>query len=223
MVIALDGPACSGKSTLAVELAKTIGYKFLNTGMIFRSIAYLLLKNKVDVSNDTNILNCINNTKIDIEFQGDKQIILLDGEDVSSFLSSPEVAKYASLYSQIPVIRKKVVEFQHKFSDKYDLVIEGRDIGTEVFPNAKYKFFVTASIDARVERRYQSLVEKYPDITKQEIKDSLLERDHNDSHREISPLRQAEDAHLIDTSSQTIEESVDTLLSFIDDKDIKIK
>lgn len=222
MVIALDGPACSGKSTLAVELAKKIGYKFLNTGMIFRSIAYLLLKNNVDVSSDLNILNCINQTQIDIEFNGDKQIVLLDGEDVSSFLSSPEVAKYASLYSQLPVIRKKVVEFQHIFSDKYDLVIEGRDIGTEVFPDAKYKFFVTASIDARVERRYQSLVEKYPNITKQEIKDSLIERDYNDSHREISPLKQADDAHLIDTSTQTIEESIDTLLSFIDNKDIKM-
>ena len=223
MVIALDGPACSGKSTLAVELAKTIGYKFLNTGMIFRAIAYLLLKNNIDVSSDENILDCIKHTQIDIEFNDDKQIILLNGEDVSSYLSSPEVAKFASIYSQIPVIRKKVVEFQHLFSNKFDLVIEGRDIGTEVFPNAKYKFFVTASIESRVERRYQSLVEKYPDITKQEIKQSLLERDYNDSHREISPLRQADDAHLIDTSSQTIDESIDTLLSFIDSNDIKIK
>ena len=221
MVIALDGPACSGKSTLAVELAKKIGYKFLNTGMIFRAIAYLLLKKSVDASNYEKILECIDGTQIDIEFQGDKQIILLDNQDVSSFLSSPEVAKYASLYSQIPVIREKVVEYQHLFSNKYNLVIEGRDIGTEVFPNAKYKFFVTALIEERVERRYQNLIGQYPNITKQEIKDSLLERDYNDSHREISPLKQAKDAHLIDTSGQTIEQSIETLLTFIDKDDIK--
>ena len=211
MVIALDGPACSGKSTLAVELAKKIGYKFLNTGMIFRAIAYLLLKKSVDASNYEKILECIDGTQIDIEFQGDKQIILLDNQDVSSFLSSPE----------IPVIREKVVEYQHLFSNKYNLVIEGRDIGTEVFPNAKYKFFVTALIEERVERRYQNLIGQYPNITKQEIKDSLLERDYNDSHREISPLKQAKDAHLIDTSGQTIEQSIETLLTFIDKDDIK--
>ena len=223
MVIALDGPACSGKSTLAVELAKKIGFKFLNTGMIFRAIAYLLLNKNLEEPNDNLIVQYINETKIDIEFQNDKQIILLNGEDISSYLSSPEVAKYASIYSQLPIVRKKVVEYQHLFSNKYDLVIEGRDIGTEVFPNAKYKFFITASIEERVERRYQNLISQYPDITREEIKQSLLERDYNDSHREISPLKQAKDANLINTSGQTIEQSIDTLLKYIDKNDIKTK
>ena len=220
MVIAMDGPACSGKSTLAVEVANKIGFHFLNTGMIFRAITYLLLKNNIDITNNKLLHNILNNTQIDVEYIDGKQIVYVNGEDTSNVVSSPEVAKYTSPYSQNPIIRQEVVKIQRNFSKKYNLVIEGRDIGTEVFPDAKYKFFITASIQARTNRRYETMKVQYPNITKKEIQESLLQRDFNDSTRKISPLRQADDAVLIDTSNDSIEESINKIISHIDKQDI---
>ncbi len=215
MIIAIDGPASAGKSTLAVMTANSLNFHFLNTGMIFRAIAYLIDKNNIDIANNEAIKNILNTTKIEIRFKDKNQIVFVNEEDTSNYVSLPKIANLASIYSQNQIIREKVSELQHEFANKFDVVIEGRDIGTQVFPNADYKFFVTASIDERAKRRYQTLKNNNPNLTLQDVKKQLQERDYNDIHRKISPLIQAKDAIVIDTSNDTIEQSLNKILNCI--------
>ncbi len=215
MVIAIDGPACSGKSTLAVLTAKKLGIHFLNTGMIFRAIAYCLDKNGIDVNDTDALIDCLNKCNIDVEYKGEEQIVYIDGEDTSSYVSLPKISHLASEYSKLNFVREKVKHIQHQFAKSYDLVVEGRDIGTEIFPNAEYKFFIKADIKTRALRRYETLKEKNVDISLEQVEQDLKQRDYEDSHREISPLKKADDAIVIDTSNDTIEESLNRILSYI--------
>ena len=215
MIIAMDGPASAGKSTLAVMTANSLNFHFLNTGMIFRAIAYLIDKNNIDIKNNDAIKNILDTTKIEIKFKNKNQIVFVNKEDTTKYVSLPKIASLASFYSQNPIIREKVSELQHEFANKFDVVIEGRDIGTQVFPNADYKFFVTASIEERAKRRYQTLKNNNPALTLQDVKKQLQERDYNDIHRKISPLIQAKDAIVIDTSNDTIEQSLNKILNCI--------
>lgn len=215
MVIAMDGPACAGKSTLAVLTAKTLKINFLNTGMIFRAIAYLLTKKNVDINNMEQVEKVLRESNIDIEYIDGNQVVYVEGIDTRPYISLPDVSQKSSLYSQIPQIRKIVSSIQHKFANKYDLVIEGRDIGTEVFPDAKYKFYITASVESRAKRRYETYMEKGENITFDEVKKSIMERDYNDMNRKISPLKQAQDAIVIDTSNDTVEQSLQRIISYI--------
>lgn len=215
MVIAMDGPACAGKSTLAVLTAKKLNINFLNTGMIFRAIAYLLTKENVDVSNIKNVTEVINKSKIDIEYRDGEQIVFINGEDTRPYVNLSEFSEKSSTYSQIKEIRTIVCGIQRDFAKKYDLVVEGRDIGTEIFPDAKYKFYVTASIESRAKRRYETLTQKGENVTLEQVAKMLEQRDYADSHREISPLKKADDAILIDTSNETIEQSLEKIISYI--------
>ncbi len=215
MIIAMDGPASAGKSTLAVMTADALNFHFLNTGMIFRAIAYLIDKNNIDIKNNDAIKNILDTTKIEIKFKNKNQIVFVNKEDTTKYVSLPKIASLASFYSQNPIIREKVSELQHEFANKFDVVIEGRDIGTQVFPNADYKFFVTASIEERAKRRYQTLKNNNPALKLQDVKKQLQERDYNDIHRKISPLIQAKDAIVIDTSNDTIEQSLNKILNCI--------
>lgn len=215
MVIAMDGPACAGKSTLAVETARRLNINFLNTGMIFRAIAYLLTKKNIDINNIEQVVTTINNANIDIEYVNGDQIVFVDGEDTRPYVNLSEYSEKASTYSQIKEIREIVCKIQRDFARKYDLVVEGRDIGTEIFPDAKYKFYVTASIESRAKRRYQTLIQKGENVTLEQVATMLEQRDYADSHREISPLRRAADAVLIDTSNDTIEQSLEKIISYI--------
>ena len=215
MIIAIDGPACSGKSTLAVLTAQKLNIHFLNTGMIFRAIAYYLNANKVDINDESKISKILETCEIDVEFKDGKQIVYVEGKDSSEFFALPKISHLASEYSKLNSVREKVKDIQHKFAEKYDLVVEGRDIGTEVFPNAKYKFFIKADLDTRALRRYTTLKEKDTNITLNQVKEDLKVRDYEDSHRKISPLKKADDAIVIDTSKDTISESLDKILSFI--------
>ncbi len=215
MIIAMDGPASAGKSTLAVMTADALNFHFLNTGMIFRAIAYLIDKNNIDIKNNDAIKNILDTTKIEIKFKNKNQIVFVNKEDTTKYVSLPKIASLASFYSQNPIIREKVSELQHEFANKFDVVIEGRDIGTQVFPNADYKFFVTASIEERAKRRYQTLKNNNPALKLQDVKKQLQERDYNDIHRKISPLIQAKDAIVIDTSNDTIKQSLNKILNCI--------
>ena len=215
MVIAMDGPACAGKSTLAVLTAQRLHINFLNTGMIFRAIAYILTKENIDTENLEQVKEILNKANIDIEYIDGKQVVYVEGIDTSPYISLPEISQKASIYSQIIEIRHIVSKIQHKFADKYDLVVEGRDIGTEVFPNAKYKFYITASVDSRAKRRYETYIQKGENITYDEVKNAIIKRDYNDMHRKISPLKQAKDSIIIDTSNDTIEQSLEKIISYI--------
>ncbi len=215
MVIAIDGPAGSGKSTLAKLTAQKLNINYLNTGMIFRAIAYYLLKNEIKIENIEKVKNALNEIDIKIEYVKNEQIVYLNGVDISQSLSLPKISSLASSCSQIACVRDFVCNIQRDFANKYDIVVEGRDIGTQIFPDAKYKFFVTASLEERAKRRYESLKDEVTNITIDDITKMIKERDLKDTSRKISPLKMAKDAILIDTSNETIQQSLNKIISHI--------
>ena len=215
MIIAIDGPAGSGKSTLAVLVAEKLKIHSFNTGMIFRAIAYFLNKKRVDIKDEEKIAKILQNCDILVTFENDQQKVYIDKEDISNYVSLPSVAHLASEYSKLNVVREKVKQIQRKFAKIYDLVVEGRDIGTEIFPDADYKFFLIADIDTRAMRRYETLKKTMSNVDFNKIKEDLKKRDYEDSHREISPLRKADDAIVIDTTNDTVPQSLNKILSFI--------
>ncbi len=215
MVITLDGPSGTGKSALAKLVAKKLGFKFLNTGMIYRSICYYFLANNIMPENRNAINNELQNIKVEISFEESNQHIKINGLDCTPYVSSKEVQEYVSVYSQILKIRKAVLSVQRSFAMDNDIVIEGRDIGSEVFPNADHKFYVECDITIRAKRRYEDLVKNGQNTTLEDVIKSLENRDYLDKTREFSPLIKPADAHVIDTSTNTIEQSLAEILSYI--------
>lgn len=215
MIIALDGQSGTGKSTLSKLVAKKLGFKYLNTGMIYRAITYYFVKNNI-LPNDMNeITNALSNINIYIKFDNDNQMVYVDNQDITPYVSSQEVQRNVSLYSQIFSIREKITEIQRVFAQNNNIVVEGRDIGTHVFPNADYKFFVTCNIEIRAKRRLDDLVKSGQNITLDEVVNSLKNRDYIDTTREFSPLKRADDAIDIDTSNSTIDQSVNEIIGYI--------
>ena len=215
MIIALDGQSGTGKSTLSKLVAKKLGFKYLNTGMIYRAVTYYFVKNNI-LPNDMNeITNALSNINIYIKFDNDNQMVYVDNQDITPYVSSQEVQRNVSLYSQIFSIREKITEIQRVFAQNNNIVVEGRDIGTHVFPNADYKFFVTCNIEIRAKRRLDDLVKSGQNITLDEVVNSLKNRDYIDTTREFSPLTRADDAIDIDTSNSTIDESVNEIIEYI--------
>lgn len=215
MIIALDGQSGTGKSTLSKLVAKKLGFKYLNTGMIYRAVTYYFVKNNI-LPNDMNeITNALSNINIYIKFDNDNQMVYVDNQDITPYVSSQEVQRNVSLYSQIFSIREKITEIQRVFAQNNNIVVEGRDIGTHVFPNADYKFFVTCNIEIRAKRRLDDLVKSGQNITLDEVVNSLKNRDYIDTTREFSPLKRADDAIDIDTSNSTIDESVNEIIGYI--------
>ena len=215
MIIALDGQSGTGKSTLSKLVAKKLGFKYLNTGMIYRAVTYYFVKNNI-LPNDINeITNALSNINIYIKFDNDNQMVYVDNQDITPYVSSQEVQRNVSLYSQIFSIREKITEIQRVFAQNNNIVVEGRDIGTHVFPNADYKFFVNCNIEIRAKRRLDDLVKSGQNITLDEVVNSLKNRDYIDTTREFSPLKRADDAIDIDTSNSTIDESVNEIIEYI--------
>lgn len=215
MIIALDGQSGTGKSTLSKLVAKKLGFKYLNTGMIYRAVTYYFVKNNI-LPNDINeITNALSNMNIYIKFDSDNEMVYVDNQDITPYISSQEVQRNVSLYSQIFSIREKITEIQRVFAQNNNIVVEGRDIGTHVFPNADYKFFVTCNIEIRAKRRLDDLVKSGQNITLDEVVNSLKNRDYIDTTREFSPLKRADDAIDIDTSNSTIDESVNEIIGYI--------
>ena len=208
-VIAIDGPSASGKSTVAKEIAKILDISYLDTGAMYRAFTYYLLKENISLTEEE-IKKVIENINIDIE----KDSVILNGEDISKKIRGDEVTKNVSKVSAIPIVREVLVDSQRNISKGKSIVLDGRDIGTVVFPNAKYKFFITATAEERAMRRFKdeksSLNKSY-----EEILEDLKARDVLDSNREISPLRQAEDAHLIDSTEMTLREVVEKIINII--------
>lgn len=213
-IIALDGPAGSGKSTIAKVIAKNFGLTYLDTGAMYRMVALYILENNIDFNNITDVENILNNIKVDII---DDKFILND-KDVSLEIRTPEVTKIVSPVSAIKAVRVKLVDLQRDISKGKKVILDGRDIGTVVFPNADLKIFLVASPEERAKRRVKDYASKGITEDFETVLKDILERDHTDSTRKESPLKKAEDAIEVDTSFLNIEESVQAISNLIKEK-----
>lgn len=216
--IAIDGPAGAGKSTIAKAVAKRLGIIYLDTGAMYRSVAYYVLKHGVPVSDEKEVQRLLDGLVMDIRYEDGAQQIYVCGENVTPYLREPHMSKAASDVSALPAVRYKMVELQREFAASHDVVLDGRDIGTFVLPEANCKFYMTASPEERAERRHKELAEKGSACTLQEVLDDINKRDYNDSHRAVAPLRQADDAVYIDTTDMTPEEVTETVVRIVSEK-----
>ncbi len=215
--IAIDGPAGAGKSTVARKLAENFGYIYVDTGAMYRAMALYFLREGIESSDKAAIEAACDSVEISLEYQNGAQQILLNGENVSGLIRTEEVGKMASATSLYGAVRKKLVELQRRLAARRDVVMDGRDIGTAVLPDAALKVYLTADSRVRAKRRYRELQEKQVSCTLDEIEKEIIDRDYRDMHRELSPLRQADDAVLLDTSKMTLQEVLDELESMVED------
>ncbi len=210
--IAIDGPAGAGKSTIAKMVAKELGFIYVDTGAMYRAMALYMLNNNIDANDAEKISATCQSADITIRHENGAQKVYLNGEDVTELVRKEEVGKMASASSVNGDVRRKLVELQQKLASTTDVVMDGRDIGTVVLPDADLKVFLTASSRVRAERRFKELTEKGETCDIDAIEKDIIDRDYRDSHREISPLKQAEDAVLVDSSDMTIDEVAKTII-----------
>jgi len=216
MIIAIDGPAGAGKSTVAKILAKRLGFLYIDTGSMYRALTLKVLKNNVSINDEQKIIQLANGIKIDLHNNPDGSLtVFLDGEDVSSAIREPRITQHVSDVAKIKDVRSVLVQMQREFGRKKDCVLDGRDIGTVVFPQAEKKFFIDASAGVRVQRRFKELEGLGQLIAENDVARDLANRDKIDSTRLASPLCQAPDAIYIDTSSLSIEQVVETMFGMI--------
>ena len=213
--IAIDGPAGAGKSTIAKRLAKELGYVYVDTGAMYRAMAYYFLKNQVDTKDEEAIAKACPNVNVTIAYQNGEQQVLLNGENVNGVIRKEEVGKMASTTSVYLVVRAKLMDLQRELAMKENVIMDGRDIGTVVLPNADVKIFLTASSKVRAKRRYDELTEKGVECDFDEIEKDIIDRDYRDMHRETAPLKQAEDAILLDSSELDIDGVVNRMKEII--------
>ncbi len=211
--IALDGPAGSGKSTVAKILSRELDILYLDTGAMYRACGLKCVKMGVSVKDENAVSAFINDINLKIEYKNGAQVTILDDDDVSTAIRRPEVSMLASDVSALKCVRLKMVEMQRKIAESLDCVLDGRDIGSFVLPNAKYKYFVTADSKVRAERRYKELIERGTPVEFDALHEEIKQRDYNDSHRDFAPLKQADDAVVVDTSNMSIDEVVNYILS----------
>ena len=216
--IAIDGPAGAGKSTIAKRVAEKLGLIYVDTGAMFRAIA-LYMTGKCVKSNETyKVKEELNNIRLDIVYENGEQQIILNDENVSRLIRNPEISKAASSFAQVPEVRERLLILQRELADKRPVVMDGRDIGTKVLPSASVKIFLTADVKVRAERRYKELTEKGEKVNLEDIMSDIKSRDEQDMNRKVSPLVQAGDAVLVDTSSLSIDEVVDAIIKIACDK-----
>lgn len=216
--VAIDGPNGAGKSTIAKELARRLGCIYIDTGAMYRAIGLYVLRNGVASDDVANTIRLLPEVEISLEHREDGQHIFLNGEDVSREIRTPEASIYASNVSKVPEVRAALLDFQRKFAREASVIMDGRDIGTVVLPDAEVKLFLTASVEARAMRRYKELVERGQQVEFEEVKRDLEWRDHNDSTREVAPLKPAEDAVIVDTTELDFEQSVAKVLEIVEAK-----
>lgn len=206
--IAIDGPAGAGKSTIAKAVAKDLGIIYLDTGAMYRATAYLALQKGIDPKDEQKVSEMLEDLKMDIVYKDGDQRIILNGIDATPYLREHYMSKAASDISALPCVRYKMVDLQRDFASKNDVVLDGRDIGTFVLPNANCKFFLTASPEERAQRRMKDLEEKGEKVDYQTLLSDIIQRDYNDSHRKVAPLKQADDADFVDTTQMSVEDVV---------------
>lgn len=212
--IAIDGPGGAGKSTIAKMVAEKMNMEYIDTGAMYRAIGWMFSKNNVNTENSAEVQDVLNRTAIDF----DNGKIFLNGEDISGEIRTPEISKVASVCSKLPEVRSKLVALQREIAEGKSVVMDGRDIGTNVLPNAEVKIFLTADPMVRAKRRYDQLLESGKEADLNSIFEDIKERDYQDTHRELNPLQQAEDAVLLDTSDMTINQVLDEIMKMAEGK-----
>ena len=213
--IAIDGPAGAGKSSVAKEVAARLGFIYVDTGALYRAIGVNALKNGIKTDDTEAIIAILPETKVELRYVDGAQRVILHGEDVSETIRLPEASMAASNVSAIPAVREFLLDLQRDMAKNNNVIMDGRDIGTVILPDAQYKFFLTASAEVRAERRYKELVEKGTTVDFDALLSEIKQRDYNDSHRATAPLRQADDAVFVDSSDMTKEEVIEYIASQI--------
>ena len=214
--IAIDGPAGAGKSTIAKQLAKNLGVVYVDTGAMYRAMAYYFITNGIDADDIAKIMEACNHVDVTITYENGVQNVWLNGENVSDKIRTEEVGKMASTTSVYPVVRNKLVELQQQLAAKTDVIMDGRDIGTVVLPHADVKIYMTASSAIRAKRRFDELTAKGVECNLEEIEKDIIERDYRDMNRETSPLKKADDAVELDTSYLDIDGVVAAMKEIIE-------
>ncbi len=216
IAIALDGPAGAGKSSIAKRAAKALDYIYVDTGALYRTIGLAATRKNVDPKPSEEVENLLAEITVDLTFNDKgEQIVLLDGEDVSGLIRTPEASMMASKISAVPSVRVYLLDLQRNMAKTHDIIMDGRDIGTVVLPDAQVKIFLTASPEARATRRYKELCEKGMDVKYEDILNDVITRDYNDSHRETAPLKPADGCVMVDTTELDFEQSVEKIISVI--------
>lgn len=210
--VAIDGPAGAGKSTIAKAVAAKLGFIYVDTGAMYRAIALYLLNHNIASDDEKAIEESLDDINVEIAYVDGSQQVLLNGDNVSKEIRREEVGNMASATSVYGCVRSKLLSLQRELARKSDVIMDGRDIGTCVLPDAQVKIYLTASVDCRAQRRYKELVEKGETPVLDDIKKDISDRDYRDMHRDIAPLKQAEDAVCVDSSDMTIQEVVDTIV-----------
>lgn len=215
--IAIDGPAGAGKSTIAKKLAADLGYVYVDTGAMYRAMAYYFLQNGIDANDENAIADACPKVDVTIQYVDGEQQVILNGENVNGVIRKEEVGNMASATSVYPVVRTKLVDLQRQLAARENVIMDGRDIGTVVLPNANVKIFLTASSKVRAQRRFDELTAKGAACNIDEIEKDIIDRDYRDMHRETSPLKQADDAVLLDSSDLDIDGVVAAMKKIIDE------
>lgn len=216
--VAIDGPAGAGKSTVSRAAAKAVGYIYVDTGALYRAVGVNALRNGVDTKDKPAVAATLAGISVDLVFENGEQKVLLNGEDVSTEIRTPPASMAASDVSAVPEVRAFLFDLQRDIAARNNCIMDGRDIGTVVLPDAKVKIFLTASPEERATRRYKELIEKGNNVNYKDVLEDLIQRDYNDSHREIAPLKPAEDGVILDTTGLSLEESVNEIIRIIKEK-----
>lgn len=213
--IAIDGPAAAGKSTVAKVVAKKLSYVYIDTGAMYRTITYAALEQKVDIENEEQLMEVVKNVNIEFQQGENTQLVFLNGQDVSEVIRTPDVTNRVSIVAKHRLVREEMVRRQQELAEKGGVVMDGRDIGTHVLPDAEVKIFMLASVEERAERRHLENMNKGFDSNLEQLKEEIAQRDKLDSEREVSPLKKADDALELDTTSLSIEEVVQKIMSIV--------
>lgn len=221
--IAVDGPAGAGKSTIARSVAKRLGFVYVDTGAMYRAMALYFIRQGILRSQETEIAKACEDIEISIQYQDGEQQVFLNGENVSCQIRTEEVGNMASASSVYTAVRQKLLELQRELARTANVIMDGRDIGTCVLPEAGTKIYLTASSHVRATRRYNELTQKGQMCNLEEIEQDIIERDYRDMNREISPLKQAEDAALVDTSQMDISQVIDTIISIAKERGLEVE
>lgn len=219
--IAIDGPAGAGKSTIAKAAAAKLGFIYVDTGAMYRAMALYFLRQGIDSKEEERIASACNDIEISICYENGSQKVILNGEDVSALIRAEEVGNMASATSVYAPVRSKLLDLQRQLARTQNVIMDGRDIGTCVLPQAQTKIYLTASSRVRALRRYKELMEKGQSCSLDAIEKDIIDRDYRDMHREIAPLTQAKDAVYLDSSQMTIDEVIDAIITFAKDRGLK--